>query len=312
MESYDGASPNIFLYDSEAKVYQGTLWLERARKITIVAASVSGDGGVIAAGTATNQDGSLKRYLVKLDKNGKVARVLDTRDYLATDICASDSENTWTTGYSTLEIQDPSSTILRGWNFDKGLQHGLLRRSEFQAPFLSGAQRVESILRCNAHTIGVYVSRLQWIEVNRQTLDIKRWNIVSPDDDVLEVYPEDTARWITGLVLSDRGHIYASFVQKIPSPPESTLERPRDTGPRPRRRGVEELTFDSERGVAVWVPIEDTVRGGWHEGKLNRLVGTFKDKLVYSQLRAYPGFALSLFQVGDLRDTPTVPESTVP
>jgi hypothetical protein len=261
--SEQGLPPSLFVYDSGGKLrFQAKVAVEDAAHMVIRAAAISSDGGAVMAVGSPHVGGS--QYLLQLDSTGRVVRTLDTGDYITTGLCVASSGNVWTLG--AVYPGDKSYSVLRNWDFDAGMMQAMLPRSGFQYSFIGAARdESQSVIRCNARTVGIFSApNGEWIEVDLTSPDlkVKRWKLQSDSNN---------SGSITGLALSEEGRVYASFEAGKPEHLAQGF------------RGLEELTFSAETGMAAWVTIPETVTQGQIVGKFKRLLGISQGSLVYAQ-----------------------------
>jgi hypothetical protein len=284
--------PNLFVYGADGTLdRQATLWFEGSSKITIGTAAVTPSGEIVAAVSAVRDRGQFTRYLVKLSPNGRVAGTLNTGDYLPTGICVTDAGDIWTIGSSLRELKDPSAPVLRNWSFEAGELRGLLPRSSFQQGFYNAWRDAsQTYLKCNAQTVGIYsAANSEWVEVTLKDLSVKRWNVDAT---------ANSPQRMTGFALYADGRVYGSFVSVNPEGLRGAafqalspdLKRAQQRG---LQRGLQELTFDSLKGRAMWVPVQGTVSSGAHIGDFWQLLGSSDDSLVYFQRKRATGFNAS-------------------
>jgi hypothetical protein len=231
--------PNAEVYDREGRlISEPRLWLPDALQIMLFDAAPSASGGVVASGNAETMEGTTY-FLAKTDVSGEVVSLLRTGTTVAGHVCEAGDGTIWTFETDVLKesANEQNYSLVQQYSFEKGLLHSYLSR-ELVALKHIGSPGGSSILVCGKKHISLYLMQInEYIEIDPATESLQRWE--------MDMTPLPHAR-VTGLVVTESGHIYASLYEV-----QTETER--------KTHGLFELQTEQGNPTAKWAAIRGTL-----------------------------------------------------
>src|SRR5882762_10461240 len=219
------------MYDATGKrIREGRIWPQGAGSVRIRRTAATGQGAILAAGSAIMQNGAIQHFMVKTDLSGNTIQSFLTGGFGAEQICeASDGR------------QQHDAGILRHYSFETGLLHSFLPQSTVEAPVRSETAWFSpfgSYVRCGKDKVSVYLNFTnEYVEVNTSSFELKRWKL---DEAVVQ------QREASGLAVTEDGRVYASFRANGFSGPQQI-------------RGLYQIKAVSANPIAELLPVAGTI-----------------------------------------------------
>ncbi len=202
-------TPTVVMYDATGKrIREGRIWPQGAGSVRIRRTAATGQGAILAAGSAIMQNGAIQHFMVKTDLSGNTIQSFLTGGFGAEQICEASDGTVWSVGQATGPDgrQQHDAGILRHYSFETGLLHSFLPQSTVEAPVRSETAWFSpfgSYVRCGKDKVSVYLNFTnEYVEVNTSSFELKRWKL---DEAVVR------QREASGLAVTEDGRVYASF-----------------------------------------------------------------------------------------------------
>lgn len=203
--------PTVAVYDASGKrVLEGRIWPKGAGIVRIRRTAMTRDGGVLAGGWATLQNGTSPGYVAKTDAQGNTIQSVYTGHFKPEQICEAPDGTVWSLGKAVgsdgLSTSDSDTDVVRHYSFEKGLLHSFLPEETVRSVQHSDHPwfvPFGSFLRCGKDKVSIYLGFTdEYAEISNSSFALTRWTL-----------DQSTAqqRKASGLAVTDDGRVYASF-----------------------------------------------------------------------------------------------------
>jgi hypothetical protein len=252
--TYKDGVPSVRLYDRNGqKVREAAIWFADSQRVVIQAAAVTSDGGILVAGGAEKSDGTTAPFIALVDRVGKIASVIQTAGYAATNICQAPDGTIWTfggTGYDRETGPKPGNT-LRRFDLQKGEVASYFPRSTFPSYPMPDKP---AYLTCSATTVIIYSPGAQaYIETPYIGGTPQMYHVLAPAD-----------LRVSGFAMTGAKTAYAHFYKA-------------------NQAGLYCLLFDEATKTATWAVVENTAGLLTKPGAVSGLWGADGENLVVSR-----------------------------
>jgi len=228
---YVHAYPDSFvdLYDKDTFRASIKISIPNARSVSLSDASVSPGGKLIVSGCALLEDGARQCFVGRVDREGQLDPMLDTRKYAVTRVSACDDSTVWAMGWVRINERESTRSypVLRQYRLSDGkrLTAALDRASfpKWPGPALRGLHELPDLtMQCRGTTVGIYEGATdEWIEYDTSRGVLSRWKLPQAthpwaeyDADGHNLPERLFGSSITGVAMLDSGKVYASFVTR--------------------------------------------------------------------------------------------------
>jgi hypothetical protein len=236
---------DVAVYGRQGKQFsEAHILIPDATQMWLVAAAPTADGGAIVSGHAAIYPG-ITYFLAETSASGGVVSVVRTETFVGTRICEARDGTIWALGRDPQKesAHDANYPLIRQYDFESGLLHSYLSRALVDFRHLGAIGGGEgpngTFLVCGKDRISLYLNETnEYIEIDPLTESLKRWE--------MDMTPLPGANRVTGLGVTDKGHVYASLFE---------VQAETET----KTHGLFELRTEPGSPVGKWVVVNGTL-----------------------------------------------------
>lgn len=235
-------SANVGVYDRDGKhVVDARIWFPGAVEIRLIEAVPLEGGGVLASGFASTDEGTAN-FIAKTDTSGNVIAVVRTETFWPARVCEQPHGTVWVFGRDIQKesANDSAYSLLRQYNFEKGLLHSYLSRDSVALrtkAVVGGGGPQGSYLNCGKNMVSLYLNQTdEFVQVDAAEESVQRWK--------MDMSPITSGK-VTGLGVTESGRIYASLYAVKPDEIKA--------------HGLFVLQAESGKPMGSWIPVMNTL-----------------------------------------------------
>ncbi|MGC1838357.1 MAG: hypothetical protein WA674_08440 [Candidatus Acidiferrales bacterium] len=272
IENFQKDLPNVAIFDGTGqKARQAVVWFPGSIRVLVASAAVTLDGRILAAGESDLPDGTAAPFIALTDLAGKLANVIQTKDFYPQNVCSAPDGTVWSFGntfWDEEKRQPKPGETLRHFDFKKGQLGAYVPQATFGdilAPSALG------YIRCTASSVSVYSRRANvYIEMPYAA-------------DAPQVYHIQGSSQLSlkGFASSGPKRVYGVLDNRVGSENTSV--------------GLYTLAFDDKNMTVSWKPVDGAVGSPKQPGTIAMLWGIDGENLVIGRTQDPVGMTALLW-----------------